>query len=281
MLVEWLKYLTRPAAPELKAMGYLGEAIALESRYRRCLRDWQPHLAESRAAVGEAIGRCRHRRRAVVLGSGLALDLPLEQLAGAFEHVCLVDVLHPPSLRRRAKRLGNVELLAADVTGTIALLYRVDAARPFQPPVPRRLAILDADDLDLVVSLNLLSQLAVLPIRWLERRLGSPADAAIAGFAQSLVAAHLADLRSCRAMTCLISDVERLTIAADGTVIERHSILAEIEPPTAARSWTWRIAPAPELDPDWSEERRVIAAFELARTAACTAVPRGNVLLPR
>jgi hypothetical protein len=108
----------------------------------------------------------------------------------------------------------------------------------------------------------------VLPTRWLERRLGSTADAAIAGFAQGLVKAHLTDLESCRAMTCLVSDVERLAFAADGTVIERHSILAEIEPPAASRSWTWRIAPAPELDPLWSEERRVIAAYDLARIGA-------------
>ena len=266
MLVEWIKYLMRPTAPELRALGYLSEAIAVEARWRRCGAAWEPHLAECRAAVSEAIRRSHRRRTAIVLGSGLTLDLPLDELAHAFERVLLVDVLHPPAARRRARGRANVELVAADVTGAIDALYRLEPAPSVALPAPRRLALLDDPNLDLVISLNLLSQLSVLPVAWLDRRLGVGAANEVAGFAQALVAAHLADLERCQAMTCLISDVERLAVTADGSVLERHSTLAEIAEPRAERSWLWRIAPIPEADRRWSEHLRVIAAFDLAKT---------------
>ncbi|MBI1777880.1 MAG: hypothetical protein HYR63_21280 [Proteobacteria bacterium] len=265
MLVQWIKYLTRRAAPELRALGYLRESIAIEARWRRCHAAWEPHLIQSQKAVGEAIGRARRHRTAVILGSGLLLDVPLPALARAFERVVLVDALHPPRSRRRARAYANVELLAADVTGTLASLHRLDPSRTFAAPQPGAPPLLEDPAVDLVVSLNLLSQLPVLPVAYLDRKWGAVAQSAIAAFAQSLIAHHLDMLARCSAATLLVSDVERRLVAPDGAVIERHSTLAEVAPPKAARSWTWQIAPRGELDSSHAEERLVIAAYDLAR----------------
>jgi hypothetical protein len=196
----------------------------------------------------------------MVLGSGRLLDVPLAALAAEFRRVVLVDALHPLPARLRAHRYRNVELRSEDVTGTLAALHRLrpgDALPPVRSYVP-----LHAPGVDLVVSLNVLSQLGVLPAEWIERRLGQAAAAATDSFCAALVRAHLDDLARCRASVCLIADIEWQHVGADGTILERESSIFGVPPPAAAEEWRWNIAPAPESDPVISEVRRVIVAYD-------------------
>ncbi|MSP50685.1 MAG: hypothetical protein EXQ95_15340 [Alphaproteobacteria bacterium] len=108
------------------------------------------------------------------------------------------------------------------------------------------------------MSLNLLSQIPVIPVR----RLDGLIDAAVlAGAARALVLHHLADLDRSHAATLLVSDVERQVVDRDGREIERSSLIADLPEPAADRHWWWEIAPAPEADPLTSERRRVVARF--------------------
>jgi hypothetical protein len=194
-----------------------------------------------------------------VLGSGPLLDVPLAELASGFERVILVDAVHPLAARWHARRHGNVELLAADVTGVIEPLR---ALRPGQAlPEPRPFALLQEPDVDLVLSLNLLSQLGVLPEDWLRRRGGAAAGEA-AAFGAALTRAHLADLARCRAAVCLVSDIEWMHIDPAGGVVERGSSIFDVPPPAASQEWLWTIAPAPEVARRLSEVRRVIVAHD-------------------
>lgn len=260
MLFEWLLTAATPCPPPLRALGYRHELIAIEARRRRCRAAWAEHLARSRAAILQAIDRTQGRGTAMVLGSGWQLDLPLAELAGAFRRVVLVDVIHPLAARWRARRWPNIDLIAADVTGVAAPLHALAAGAA--PPTPRSFAPLQAPDLDLVVSLNLLSQVGVMPSEWLERSRG--ADAA-QHYATLITQAHLDDLARCRAATCLISDVEMWSQSPAGAIHDRRSSIFDAAAPRPDEEWIWAIAPAPESDPVLSEYRRVICAYTPAR----------------
>jgi hypothetical protein len=260
MILEWLEAAATPCPAALRDLGYRTELIAIGARYRRCRAAWSDHLARSRRAIETAIARTRGRDTAMILGSGRLLDVPLPSLASAFRRVVLVDALHPLPARLAVRRYPNVELWSQDITGTIAALHRLapggalPAARSFSP--------LHGAGIDLVVSLNLLSQLGVLPAEWIGRRQEPGADAAAEAFSAALARAHLDDLTRCAASVCLITDIEWQHAGADGAIVERERSIFGVAPPPADEEWMWPIAPAPENDPVISELRRVIVAYD-------------------
>ncbi len=257
-------------------MGYLRETIALRARWRRCRSAWQDHLAHSRGLIERAIAGCPRRRVAMLLGAGLLLDVPVEALSRAFERVLLVDILPLARVRRQLARFGNVELIAGDATGVVDELHRrVRAgARPLVLPTPGNPGLYRVPGLDLVVSANLLSQLPVQPIAWLDKigldGLGLGADEVVA-FARALIRAHLDDLSGLDCAVALIADVERRRIDRSGAVVERDDALIGVELPWPTEHWIWRIAPAPELDrhDDW--ENRVAGIASLPRRVRAAA----------
>lgn len=252
MIAEALAWLLTPCPVHIRRLGLLAESVAIDARHRRCRAAWAPHLAATRAAVVEAIGRTPRRRTALVLGSGALLDLPLAELAGAFRRVVLVDVVHPWRARLASRGFANVTRVTDDVTGVLEAVSIGELASP------RPCQLIDDPEVDLVASLNLLSQLPVIPVRRLD---GRAAPEPLAALAQDLVRSHLADLERSRASTLLISDVERVVVGRDGREIERSSLIADLPEPPHDREWWWDIAPAPEADPETSERRRVVARF--------------------
>jgi hypothetical protein len=256
MLIEWLESLATPCSPTARELGYLHELIAIGARYRRCRTTWAEHLANSRREIIAAIGRTRQRRTAVIIGSGRLLDVPLAELARAFQKVILIDVVHPLTVRFQARNFGNVVLVAADITGTIEALVAQRAEDPL--PVPKSFAPLFAPDIDLIVSLNVLSQLGIVPVEWIERRWAQKTDTGV--FATAMTRTHLDDLSRCAAEVLLVTDIETWQQKPDGSIVDRQSSLSGVAPPAVDTEWIWPIAPAPESDPVLSECRRVITA---------------------
>jgi hypothetical protein len=87
------------------------------------------------------------RRHAVVLGSNLLDDMPLDALARLFTRVTPVDAVHPWAARLAARRHPNVTLATAEISAGIAGAW----ADPF-------------GEADLIVSANLLSQSPIVPM---------------------------------------------------------------------------------------------------------------------
>jgi hypothetical protein len=261
---EGLEWLATPCSRAWREFGYLSESIAIAARYRRCRDAWDEHLQRSRQAILKAAQAAPGRRTAVVLGSGPLLDVPLAELAGMFRSVILVDALHPLSARWQARRYANVTMVTEDVTGALEALHRWRVGRPL--PEPRTPDVLRREDVDFVVSLNLLSQLGVMPVEWIEKHAGVPGPAIAEAYAATLTRAHLSDLARCRARVCLVADVEWWRQKPDGTVIERLSSIYDVPPPPATEEWVWAIAPAPEGDPILSVYRRVIVALDPGKT---------------
>lgn len=254
MLAELFRYLVTPCPRHLRAMGYLHEQISIKARHDRCRRAWEPHLERTKDVIRAAVRQCPARRKAVVFGSGMLYDVPLSELAAAFGQVVLVDVVHPLGA---GWRLGNVTALAADVTGTAETVYRL--AKRGGEPLPRVApqAFCDDAEIDLVASVNLLSQLPYLPCKYLADAGAYPAEE-ITAFGRDLVRAHIDYLKRLPGVVALVCDLERLTLDRTGRLVERLSALRGVKLPWAGEEWTWDLAPRPEASPTYSYQRRVV-----------------------
>jgi hypothetical protein len=245
MLLESLEYLMTDCPAFARKLGYLREAIAIKARYRRHCEAWGPHLARSRAVVNKAIESCAGRRTALVLGSGLLLDIPIGALSAAFERVVLVDVVHLRAARRVAARYGNVEMVADDVTGFSKDLTERIAGGWTGDPVPAPTLMRDDPTLDLVISANVAAQLPVIPAAALRR--AGVEDAAVLAFCRDVVRAHLDYLRGFECPVCLITERGREIVAPDGGVLRIEDALFGVSLPDDGETWPWDLAPVGEV----------------------------------
>lgn len=251
MIAEWLTHKLTPALPEARKLGYLRELIAISARHQRCHAAWRDHLARTRRFVLWAVANCRRSGKVTVLGSGLLLDLPLTDLAAEFDEVVLVDIVHGWTPRDRADVLPNVRLVEADLTDMAETIAGGEV--PAQPPVPK----IPDGDADLVISLNLLGQLPLIPMRHVPEE---TADR----FAAAVQRHHLRALQALPGQVCLITETRREWLA-DGTVDAWEDPLFGLTLPEPEESWTWRLAPAPELEPDRDLRLRVDAYSDFFR----------------
>lgn len=257
MILELIEYLTTPCSWTARKLGYLNGQIGIKVRHRQCRRAWKAHLERTKQVIRAAILDCPQRRKAVVLGSGLLLDVPLADLAATFDEVVLVDVVHPISVYLAKLWYRNVRLVRADVTGTAAELPRV--ARNPQLPLPHAVPQLFCDDpeVDYVVSVNLLSQLPYIPTYYLENTARSESE--INTYARDLIDAHLDYLRRLPGAVTLITDVEKLKIDSAGRIVERFDILYGARLPWQTVEWTWEHVPLKHVSTEFAYHRRVCA----------------------
>lgn len=249
MILEALRYITTSCPRWARRLGYLKEAIGIEARHRRCRTAWAPHLERSRQVVMKAAGRCERKRTALVAGSGLCLDLPLRELAAIFDRVILLDVVHLPAARKHG--LSNVQHLELDVTGISSQLTRKLDHVP-EVPVPDFYHIFP--DVDLVVSLNLASQLPLMPVAYLSKRGLLENDEDEAAFARAVIDSHFRWLGGFNAVRCLVTDRRWDVKGVDERPIRQDDPLYGISLPGPDELWTWAVAPPGELaNGQWRE----------------------------
>ena len=242
----WLDYLAVPVPLHVRQMGYVRELRALRARQNRCREAWRSHLEHTREVVLEAAARCERRRNALVVGSGLLFDIPLEELGRRFESVVLVDIVHAWSVHRQAARFSNVRLLPLDVTGVVERCHALARRRAPAPPPQRPVDCLVGEDFDLVASVNVLSQLPVVPNGYMSRRIRSLTEADTREFSRALVVSHLDWLSSFPGIACLVTDLERLCYGDRG-LVSREESLWGVALPEGDRDWLWDLAPRPEM----------------------------------
>ncbi|HEV7327346.1 MAG TPA: hypothetical protein VGN91_19965 [Bosea sp. (in: a-proteobacteria)] len=244
MLAELALQALTPAAPLARRFGLLREGIALWARGQRQRKAWEPHQAGCRAIIADIAEALPRRRKVVVLGSGPARDIPLDLLCESFDEVVLIDIVHLPLLRLKTWREKKVSLISRDLTGAMAWLTGEAAER--QDPVAD---LVDDDSVDLVVSINLLSQLAWPVADWLE---DNPARAAALpeNLPGRCIAWHLDDLARFKGHVCLISDVEMIERDRAGAIHERLDLMYGVALPQEDESWPWPVAPFGEAERD-------------------------------
>jgi len=251
MIAEALLYaatLPLTGKPHRKFIRY---SVNLWSRAGRCAGDWAEHEEKSRTAIRAAAAGLRQKRTAVVLGSGLLRDVPIEELARDFDTVVLVDLVHLASVRLwlSAKGYRNVRLIERDLSGYDDLAAgRQPEPLGFLRSVPY---------LDLVVSANLLSQIG----RGVKRRSEAEAGRMPEDTVGRLIAAHLTGLSGLSCRGCLVTDIAYAVIDRNGRTHEDADLLHGVLPPPAKATWTWPVAPLGEESKDYRIEHKVIASW--------------------
>nr|CAD6423397.1 hypothetical protein REQ54_02488 [Rhizobium sp. Q54] len=253
MIAEALQYAATYPATEAGFRPFIRSSVSLWSRASRCSREWAEHEANCRAFVMDTISWMKQRRTAVVLGSGLLRDVPVEEMAKAFDTVVLVDLVHLASVRFRlkAKRLRNVRLISRDLSGFDAAL----AGHEVEP-----LAFLrQVPYLDLVVSANLLSQVGV----GAERRLKQDGPTGKADILPQLIRAHLNGLAALPCSTVLLTDTGFRVMDREGRTLEEADLLHGETVPLADEAWDWPVVPLGEQSRDYQILHRVVAVRTL------------------
>jgi len=247
MITEFLRHMLIAAPKEVKTLGYVREAIAIEARLRRCRRAWNSHLKKCRQIIISAAEKLPPTARVTILGSGALNDVPMENLLAKGLHVTLVDIVHLPKVRKAYGGHPQVRLIERDVTGLVRPLYEkispglsdIMAAPP------------DLGAADLVISLNILSQLPINLMRYAEKAQLSLAD----DFGPAVMRAHLNHLNSLlaspAARSLVICDVMRNYHSGSGVMDQERVLpdaLLRILPDPVA-FWDWVVAPKGEIHP--------------------------------
>ena len=259
MIFEWFEYMKTTCPKHLRAMGYLKELIGIQSRYKRNRSAWATHLENSQWAVLKAGERCLHKRRVLIIGTGLWHDVPVEALCASFESVVFADILHLPKIIRKARHYPNLSLVGFDVTGLAERLYQ--AVKVHDDPLTLTPHPYQDTDFDLVVSLNVWSQLPVLLDDFLSNHT-KMAESDIDSFCRKILADHLTFLCRFSGQKCLIADDRREAVNGQ-TVIETVDTLRGIPFPPHDEEWTWNLAPKPEQDPHADIRLRVKVCYDL------------------
>jgi hypothetical protein len=243
MISELLTWLTTGCAPQARKLGYLYEAIAMRARVKRCAVAWKAHCEQAQNFAAQCIQEQEKGGVALVLGSGLGIDLPKEALLAHFDEVWLVDMVH---LRESKKAWANhpkVRFIDYDITESLTNLVN-GVLTQVQPQ-----NWLDDERIRFVLSANILGQLPVQPLAWLANQKQSYDDELLDQWSQDLLQSHLSYLNSFRAhgaRVCLVADLE-------WQYHENNKLIQSLDPwrglayPIPDVRWEWRIAPRGEL----------------------------------
>lgn len=252
MLWEAWQYFTTPVAlPLAKKMNFLEEAIAMAARRDRCKSEWDEHFQHCQTAIIEAATACQQTRKIVIMGAGSLLDVPLTFLSKTFEEVILVDMVFLKPARQLVKPYSNITLLEQDVTNALDSISQGS----FLPKNQASLKI-DMTQVDCLVSLNLLSQLPLIPISWSMKQFGMTENQADQ-LAKKLIQDHLDLLKSCQGVQCLIADRWFSEFDAQGQLLDEFDPLWEVVVPEPQRTWDWTVIPLGEVDAKTRQQNRV------------------------
>jgi hypothetical protein len=271
MLAEMLVWAGTQATRPARQLGYARAAVSLWSRRRRCARDWAEHEANTRDFALKTAGACRHRDTVWLLGGGTLSDMPLNELSGLFRRVLVFDIAWLPQARAAARRWKNVELRLADVTGLAQPLSEWRLGMPLPIPSNAAMAELDPVPPDCVLSLNLLSQLPLLPMEYVQRH-GMTLQSA-ESFGRAIMKAHLQGLEAFACPVGLVADARRIWRSRAGEVVLSESAVPGVTLPEPERGWRWPVAPRGEIDNETGLEIAVEASWP--KTAAAISSPAG------
>jgi len=260
MFARLLRRWSTHCPPAGRELGLLREHEDIAKRHARVKAAWTSHLATSQQVILEVAQRCSLRRRALVIGAGDCLDVPVAGLSELFDEVVLADIVTSAEVRRWEKQMpGRVRGVNWDASGALTSLAAVREtvaaheapeifarADPGPPP---------GGEPDFVVSANCISQLGLVPGHSLpayEKDKGLPERCAKAAARR-----HLAWLEQRPGVRVLLADAARFDIGPDGRQLKKETLHERFGLPKPDRTWRWDLAPIPEWSPDFHRVHEV------------------------
>ena len=285
-------------------MGYLYEAIAMQQRAKRCQQQWQSHYEQCQYQVEQALARLSAASLSVenaledvwILGAGSLKDIPLAKLSKTFKRVFLVDLVFLDSAQKLSCRYSNVFLVRADISGRLQQVYlqpqqvsllatpefTADAdgflrallaqnqhssqeCQKIRPiAIPKSVT---AEQVSLIVSMNVATQLPLIPLRWLKSHTDLTDDF-LQNYAEQLLLDHLSILQAFPQSTLKLLVADRLVL--DRALPQKNGNYSATEetdpwwgvmPPRADIFWEWEIVPKAESGGKLVQTNQVGASF--------------------
>lgn len=263
MIEEFIYYLAaKTQSRGARRLGYVYEAAALQAKHRRCRQAWDAHIQSTRQALLTSAAGVSSRGSALIVGGGSIQDLPIPQLLDRFECIILLDIVFTYQARRIAQRWSErVVCYDYDVTGVVDWIAKHRCL-----PVVNRLAAFELPKGTMppicwVASVNCLTQLPILPVRWLQRF--GVDDEQLEALYHGLIQAHLNWLMHWPVQTCLITEVEEQHFDQNGRlidVIDHRPLLQTFQQQAICLSrWPWNLHPLGALSKQHAETRTVEA----------------------
>lgn len=254
MFARLLRRCLTRCPPEARQLGLLREHEDIARRHARVRAAWAPHLAASKAVIMEVAASCPQRGRALIIGAGDCLDVPVAELAEMFAEVVLADIVTSAEARRWERKFpGRVRGVNWDASGALAALAAVrETVAPHE--APDIFARADpgpppGGEADFIVSANCISQLGLVPGHSLPAQ---QKDKSLPErCARAAAKRHLAWLEQRPGVRLLLADAARLDIGPDGRQLRKETLHERFGLPKPGRIWRWDLAPIPEWSPDF------------------------------
>lgn len=233
--------MSAPGKIELHRMGFYNDQSGLVRRFSREEPAWLNHLKACKSLIVRAVSATDPCRIAVA-GAGSLLDLPLHQIIGSKRTVTLVDIAPPlPAVRDSAKHEG-VLFLEDDVTGgLVERVYRMTSRGFFRRGIDIE-TLLDYEPwsppagTDMVISLNVMTQLAALPVDYLRRKTRITTDEE-KRIRRTVQQRHLDMLL--RYNSVLITDFTEITTDGGKRVSSSPLLEFDLPPGVTNEQWDW------------------------------------------
>ena len=225
----------------LNKLGYYNYQQGLIYRHLKQGEAWNSHLENCRNFILKAVDFYKPGK-VTVLGSGWLLDLPLAEILEIADSVTLVDIVHPPEVISQVNGLKRVRLLESDITG--GLIEEV-WAKAGKSSLLRRIKTLDditipefelTNDPGMVISLNILTQLELLPVEFLKKRSCLNEDD-FKRFRSAIQKKHIDFLLKYKSV--LISDKTEVSYDKSDNTTNLPSLLTDIPEGRLKEEWTW------------------------------------------
>lgn len=225
----------------LHRMGYYDYQQGLLNNFLIQENGWLSHQQKCRNFILKAIDYFKPVK-ITVLGSGWLMELPLVEMAERTDEICLVDIIHPPELVSQVSALKKVKLIEEDVSGgLIEKVWEAAGKRTFF----NKLKSLDGleipeyrsvEDPGLVISLNILTQIEVLPLALLSKKAKASENEYLL-FRKKIQSKHLEYLKLHDSV--IISDISELFTRTGGKTEKVNTLLVDLPEGIISDKWKW------------------------------------------
>jgi hypothetical protein len=272
MLQESLDFLfhTFLAPKYLVKLGLVQEIIGIKYRQKRLEAAWFEHREKSKQEIINTFSKLEHKRKALIIGAGLLLDLPLKELSEQFEEVILVDIFFLQESIDEIKQYDNCRFEQVDISSALKEAYYLwqnhgkdkelfdSKLRNLLHKKPNHFLL--EENLDYVVSCNLLSQLS-LAFEYFAKKKKMLETDTLRAFFESFKVNHIEYLKAFPEDTTIhiLTDTQKIVVNKEGKELESlpsidHTLLKDFK---EQDSWLWNLADYGELEKDYALKLKV------------------------
>jgi hypothetical protein len=220
-------------------MGYTSGQAGIMRRMLREEGAWQSHLVKTSEFIQQAV-KSQQPKSIRILGSGWLLDVPIKFLIERCDRIILTDIAHPNQIVNTYSRFKNVEFETFDLTGGAAELCYKQKKSGFNVNTLihelSNIAPIRFSE-DMIVSVNLLSQLSIILTDYLSKKI-KLTDSQIIDITVEIQKKHFEMLPKDKSL--LITDYEEEYFDEDKALVgSKPSVYISLPLGKEKREWNW------------------------------------------